>query len=87
MTKYEAMKLALEALESASRYGAGGFEDAKDALREALAWQERYEAGKLANRPEGAQVSPLEFVTMTMEKEHLVGKPIIWAQWPNEEKT
>lgn len=35
----EAMKLALEALEAATRYGAGGFEDAKDALREALAEQ------------------------------------------------
>jgi hypothetical protein len=33
----EAMKLALEALNAATRYGAGGFEDAKDALREALA--------------------------------------------------
>ena len=35
---------------------------------------------------EPVQVSPLEFVTMTLEKEHLVGRPIIWAQWPNEEK-
>ena len=34
-----AMKLALEALEAATRYGAGGFEDAKDALREALVEQ------------------------------------------------
>jgi ribosomal protein L37AE/L43A len=32
------------------------------------------------------QVSPLEFVTAVLEKEHLVGKPIMWAQWPNEEK-
>jgi hypothetical protein len=32
-----------------------------------------------------AQVSPLEFVTMTLEKEHLVGRPIIWAEWPNRE--
>jgi len=32
------------------------------------------------------QVSPLEFVTMVMEKEHLIGKPIFWSQWPNEEK-
>ena len=32
------------------------------------------------------QVSPLEFVTAVLEKEHLVGKPLIWAQWPNEEK-
>jgi hypothetical protein len=35
----EALKLALEALEAATRYGAGGFEDAKDALREAQAAQ------------------------------------------------
>lgn len=32
------------------------------------------------------QVSPLEFVTAVLEKEHLIGKPIMWAQWPNEEK-
>ena len=32
------------------------------------------------------KVSALEFVTMVFEKEHLVGKPIIWAQWPTEEK-
>lgn len=35
--------------------------------------------------PTPAQVSPLDFVEMVMEKEHLVGKPLIWAQWPNEE--
>ncbi len=35
----EALRLALEALEAATRYGAGGFEDAKDALREAQAAQ------------------------------------------------
>ena len=32
------------------------------------------------------QVSPLEFVEAVLEKEHLVGKPLIWAQWPNEKK-
>ena len=32
------------------------------------------------------QVSPLEFVEMVREKEHLVGKPIFWAEWPNKEK-
>ena len=35
---------------------------------------------------EPVQVSPLEFVEMVMEKEHLVGKPIFWAEWPNTEK-
>jgi hypothetical protein len=37
--KDEAFKLVMEALEAATRYGAGGFEDAKDALREAQAAQ------------------------------------------------
>jgi hypothetical protein len=37
--KDESLKLVLEALEAATRYGAGGFEDAKDALREAQAAQ------------------------------------------------
>ena len=32
------------------------------------------------------QVPVAEFVEMVMEKEHLVGKPLVWAQWPNEEK-
>jgi hypothetical protein len=37
--KDEALRMALEALEAATRYGAGGFENAKDALREAQAAQ------------------------------------------------
>jgi hypothetical protein len=37
-------------------------------------------------REKSVQVSPLEFVTAVLEKEHLVGKPLMWAQWPNEEK-
>jgi len=32
------------------------------------------------------QVSPLEFVTAVLEKEHLIGQPLMWAQWPNKEK-
>lgn len=53
----------------------------------AFGWFKAMEAQRMA-KPEQkpAQVSPLEFVTMTLEKEHLVGRPIIWAQWPNEEK-
>lgn len=33
-----------------------------------------------------AQVDPLAFVEMVMEKEHLVGRPLVWAEWPNKEK-
>jgi hypothetical protein len=32
------------------------------------------------------QVPVAEFVEMVLEKEHLVGKPLVWAQWPNEEQ-
>ena len=38
------------------------------------------------NETKPAKVSALEFVTITMEKEHLVGRPIIWAEWPNKEQ-
>lgn len=40
----------------------------------------------VAAREKPVQVSPLEFVEAVLEKEHLVGKPLMWAQWPNEEK-
>jgi len=33
-----------------------------------------------------AQVSPSEFIHIVTGKEDLTGKPLIWAQWPNEEK-
>ncbi len=36
MTKDDALKMALNALEAATRYGAGGFDDAKDAIKQAL---------------------------------------------------
>jgi hypothetical protein len=75
--KDEALKLALEALQ----WNWGGEPlptlelQAINAIKEVLA------------QPKPVQVSPLDFVTMTLEKEHLVGRPIIWAQWPNEEKS
>jgi hypothetical protein len=40
-----------------------------------------------AAQPAPVQVSPLDFVTMVMEREHLVGKPLFWAEWPNKENT
>jgi len=75
MTK-EALKLALEALEMFCEHGAILRPiEARDAIKAAL------EA-----KDEPVQVSPLQFVEMVMEKEHLVGKPIFWAEWPNKEK-
>ena len=85
MTKDEALKLALEALESLQ----GGCTDSDDGTVEAITvWcPEVIDAIREAlAQPEPVQVSPLDFVTMTLEKEHLVGRPVIWAQWPNEEK-
>ena len=52
-----------------------------------MAGLERFAALVAAHEREKlVQVSPLEFVTAVLEKEHLIGKPIMWAQWPNEEK-
>jgi hypothetical protein len=49
---------------------------------------ERFAALVVAHvREKPIQVSPLEFVEAVLEKEHLIGKPLMWAQWPNEENT
>jgi hypothetical protein len=74
MIKDEALKLALEALQNPWKAGPDGVADAIIAIKEALA------------QPEHIQVSPLEFVEMVTEKEHLIGNPIFWAEWPNKEK-
>jgi hypothetical protein len=38
---------------------------------------------RLDERP--VQVTPWEFNMMTHQKDDMVGKPIAWSQWPNEE--
>jgi hypothetical protein len=83
MTK-KALKLALEALETpwnapyvdGCDLALGKKVKAITAIKEALAQPEQ----------EPVQVSPLEFVEMVMEKEHLISNPIFWAEWPNKEK-
>ena len=72
MTKDEALKLALEALED--RTSLRKWQMARDAVREALA------------QPDTVQVSPLEFVTRVTGKEEIIGEPAFWAQWPSKEK-
>jgi len=76
---HTAAKLALEALNTTeSDCGSRAWEreqEAITALRQALEQQP------------AVQVSPLEFVSMVIEKEHLVGKPLFWAEWPNKENT
>jgi hypothetical protein len=77
----EALKLALEALECLKRdFDADQFEwEISDVAITAI-------KAALEAKDEPVQVSPLQFVEMVMEKEHLVGKPIFWAEWPNKEK-
>ena len=89
MTDKKLFKLALDALIWTT--GSGDFSEggqahdgakkclfpAITALKERLAQPEQ----------EPVKVSPLEFVEMVIEKEHLVGKPIFWAEWPNKENT
>jgi hypothetical protein len=75
MDKDEALRLALEALEYPGPSWIEARQPAITAIKAAL------EA-----KDEPVQVSPLQFVEMVMEKEHLVGKPIFWAEWPNKEK-
>lgn len=71
--KRQVLELALKALEAAEIDGNCEY-GATEIIRKTLA------------QPEPVQVSPLEFVEMVMEKEHLIGNPIFWAEWPNKEK-
>ena len=81
MTKDEALRLALEAL-----YGFIPYLPLEYDKPQCDRYDEAITAIKAALEAKDVQVSPLQFVEMVMEKEHLVGKPIIWAEWPNKEK-
>jgi hypothetical protein len=107
MTKDEALRLALEALE----YLATQMLAIRDELAERGGrptnnfvhkelWDSSFDVylncaiptaeaikAALEAKDEPVQVSPLQFVEIVMEKEDCVGKPIIWAEWPNKEKT
>ena len=80
MTKDEVLRLALEYVELVpdDRYNADHID--RDALITAI-------KAALEVKDEPVQVSPLQFVEMVMEKEDCIGKPIIWAEWPNKENT
>jgi hypothetical protein len=81
MTKDEALRLAWEALHQIAEVSATDYEYQQWASEAITAIKAVLEA-----KDEPVQVSPLQFVEMVMEKEHLVGKPIFWAEWPNKEK-
>jgi hypothetical protein len=73
MSLREAAQQALEALEDPWKVCPEGVADAITALRTALAEPEQ---GPV-------QVTPIDFVTAVLGKEDCVGKPIMWAEWPN----
>jgi hypothetical protein len=79
MTQTEALRLALEALSPDPYRSEWAVEEDKCKAITAI-------KAALEAKDEPVQVSPLQFVEMVMEKEHLVGKPIFWAEWPNKEK-
>jgi len=58
-----------------------GFKSKKTA---ALDEEGMYLVHKTAQKP--VQVSVEVFVAIVEDKENLVGRPIVWAQWPSEEK-
>ena len=96
MTQTKALRLALQALELVSiEFVCNGAHHAKKDRHEWLdpcPIVDRYKdaitaiKAALEAKDEPVQVSPLQFVEMVMEKEDCIGKPIIWAEWPNKEK-
>jgi len=76
MTKDEALKLALEALEqwNTPLYRRG---TAITAIREALAQPEQ----------ERVQLTVKDFVVTVGGIEDAVGTPTYWAEWPNKEQS
>jgi hypothetical protein len=70
MTKDEALKMALEYIET----NAHERRHVRWAIKEAL------------EQPDIIQVSPLEFVTRVTGKEEIIGEPAFWAQWPSKGK-
>ena len=87
MTKEETLRLALDTLKEVREETFRLLRNGERLYSEDKVWstiitiQETLET---KDRP--VQVSPLEFVEIVYEKEHLIGRPIVWAQWPNEEK-
>lgn len=77
-----AMRQLIEDLISAMEYHV---EQTRPVHMTTIAIQAGKDALKTLEQQPAAKVSPLEFVTMVLEKEHLVGKPLIWAEWPNAE--
>lgn len=75
MTKDEALKLALEALEHEAEVGNDdAYRKEREAIRKALA------------QPERIQLTVRDFVVTVGGLEDAVGTPTYWAEWPNKEQ-
>ena len=87
MTKDEALRLALDTLKEVREETFRLLRNGERLYSEDKVWSTIIVIQESLETKDGpVQVSPLEFVTMVMEKEHLIGKPIFWSQWPNKEK-
>jgi len=87
MTKDETLRLALDTLKEVREETLRLMRNGERLYAEDKVWSTIItiqEALETKDRP--VQVSPLEFVEIVYEKEHLIGRPIVWAQWPNAEK-
>jgi hypothetical protein len=73
MNLREAAQQALEALEQFAETKLVRTSGVINDLRTALAEPEQ----------EPVQVTPIDFVTAVLGKEDCVGRPIMWAEWPN----
>ena len=83
MTREDIIRMARES-EWLSKYDSSTGFSAEVAIRfaELVAAHFEYLPGR-----QPVQVPVAEFVEMVIEKEHLTGIPIVWAEWPNREKT
>jgi hypothetical protein len=87
MTKDEALRLALDTLKEVRDETFRLLRNGERLYAEDKVWStiiSIQETLETKDRP--VQVSPLEFVEIVYEKEHLIGRPIVWAEWPNKEK-
>jgi len=87
MTKDEALRLALDTLKEVREETFRLLKNGQTLYAEDKVWStiiSIQETLETKDRP--VQVSPLEFVEIVYEKEHLIGRPIVWAEWPNKEK-
>ena len=85
MNRDEIIKLAVQAdLATVGTTKSKGYMEVQETIQNQCLHFAKLLFAHWDNEVKPAKVSPLEFVTIAMEKEHLVGRPIIWAEWPTK---